>query len=117
MKAKFTGDELAQIDEFADFMGVIGSELSQKVSKKSFGVAEALPLLGALGGAATNPKAIPLAALGAIPPALSARAGQIFKPGSGLYQKMLGDPSIASEVIPGVVNIGGKLILMKGLEK
>lgn len=76
---------------------------------------EATTALGALGtGALSSPEkaAIPIA-LGAIPPALSYRASRVYNPQSWAYQKALGNVGQAREMLPGLVNIGGKLIMMK----
>lgn len=111
----FSQKELAEIDEFADLMKAVGHELSRNVSDKGFGMWEATTALGALGtGALSSPEkaAIPIA-LGAIPPALSYRASRVYNPQSWAYQKALGNVGQAREMLPGLVNIGGKLIMMK----
>lgn len=111
----FSKKELAEIDEFADLMKAVGHELSRNVSNKGFGIWEGTAALGALGtGALRNPAeaAIPLT-LGAIPPALSYRASRVYNPSSWAYQKALGNVGQAREMLPGLVNVGGKLMMMK----
>jgi hypothetical protein len=110
----FNQSQLAELSQFSDMMGVIGSELQQKVSNKG-----AESLLAGIGGAGLAsylglPKSASIG-LAALNPALSYRAGQIYNPSSRLYQKMLGNPSSElRQQLPGLVNIGGKLMLLEG---
>jgi hypothetical protein len=115
----FSEDELSNLDEVAGMMKIINNELGQKVSDKGpLSLLATTGGLGTIGGAiqfaSGIPAAIPAMSLPVINAGLSHRAGQMFKPGSTLYKNMLGDPNLMSEVLPGVVNVGGKLILLKG---
>jgi hypothetical protein len=121
INTKYSVDEIADIDSFAEMMGVIGSELSQRPSSKGagslLGQAAAGPMIGGGLTMAGLPGGKIIAGAGLALPGLryltSRRAGQMFQPGSGLYQSMRGGP-LAREMIPGVINVGGKLILLKG---
>lgn len=118
---RFSKNEIADIDEFAQLMGVVGGELKQKV--KDTGPASLLAQGGGLGGMAAglNILGIPgsgLAAGGSIAlPGIkyltSRSAAGMYKPGSAMYRRTMGEP-MAREMIPGLINIGGKLVLIEG---